>query len=43
MKGKKIIYNESAYFIGLIVLVQIFQTVGGHLATRLDKRLRNRS
>ena len=32
-----------AAVIGLIVLVQIFQTVGGHLATRLDKRLRNRS
>ena len=32
-----------AAVIGLIVLVQIFQTVGGRLATRLDKRLRNRS
>ena len=32
-----------AAVIGLIVLVQIFQSVGGHLATRLDKRLRNRS
>ena len=32
-----------AAVIGLIVLVQIFQSVGGRLATRLDKRLRNRS
>ena len=32
-----------AAVIGLIVLVQVFQTVGGRLATRLDKRLRNRS
>ena len=32
-----------AAVIGLILLVQIFQSVGGHLATRLDKRLRNRS
>ena len=32
-----------AAVIGLIILVQIFQTVGGYLATRLDKRLRNRS
>ena len=32
-----------AAVIGLIVLVQIFQSVGGYLATRLDKRLRNRS
>lgn len=32
-----------AAVIGLIILVQIFQTVGGRLATRLDKRLRNRS
>ena len=29
--------------IGLILLVQIFQSVGGKLATRCDKRLRNRS
>ena len=29
--------------IGLIILVQVFQSVGGKLATRLDKRLRNRS
>ena len=26
--------------IGLVLLVQIFQSAGGHLATRLDKRLR---
>ena len=32
-----------AAVIGLIVLVQIFQSVGGRLVTRLDKRLRNRS
>ena len=32
-----------AAVIGLIILVQIFQSVGGYLATRLDKRLRNRS
>ena len=32
-----------AAVIGLIILVQIFQSVGGRLATRLDKRLRNRS
>ena len=32
-----------AAVIGLIVLVQIFQSVGGRLAVRLDKRLRNRS
>ena len=29
--------------IGLILLVQIFQSLGGKLATRCDKRLRNRS
>lgn len=28
--------------IGLVLLVQIFQSAGGHLATRLDKRLRGR-
>ena len=32
-----------AAVIGLILLVQIFQSVGGKLATRCDKRLRNRS
>ena len=32
-----------AAVIGLILLVQIFQSVGGRLAVRLDKRLRNRS
>ena len=32
-----------AAVIGLIVLVQIFQSVGGRLAVKLDKRLRNRS
>lgn len=32
-----------AAVICLIVLVQIFQSVGGRLAVRLDKRLRNRS
>ena len=32
-----------AAVIGLILLVQIFQSIGGRLATRLDKRLRNRS
>ena len=32
-----------AAVIGLIVLVQVFQSVGGRLATRLDKRLRNRN
>ena len=32
-----------AAVIGLIILVQIFQSVGGRLAQRLDKRLRNRS
>ena len=32
-----------AAVIGLIILVQIFQSVGGRLAVRLDKRLRNRS
>ena len=32
-----------AAVIGLIVLVQIFQSVGGRLAVRMDKRLRNRS
>ena len=32
-----------AAVIGLIILVQIFQSIGGRLATRLDKRLRNRS
>ena len=31
-----------AAVIGLIILVQIFQSIGGRLATRLDKRLRNR-
>ena len=29
--------------IGLILLVQIFQSIGSHLATRCDKRLRNKS
>ena len=32
-----------AAVIGLIVLVQIFQSAGGRLATRCDKRLRNKS
>ena len=32
-----------AAVIGLILLVQIFQSVGSKLATRCDKRLRNRS
>ncbi|MBR3973398.1 MAG: ABC transporter permease [Oscillospiraceae bacterium] len=32
-----------AAVIGLIILVQIFQSAGGHLAQRMDKRLRNRS
>ena len=32
-----------AAVIGLIILVQVFQSVGGRLATRMDKRLRNRS
>ena len=32
-----------AAVIGLIILVQIFQSVGGRLAVKLDKRLRNRS
>ena len=32
-----------AAVIGLILLVQIFQSAGTHLATRCDKRLRNRS
>ena len=32
-----------AAVIGLIVLVQVFQSVGGRLATRCDKRLRGRS
>ena len=29
--------------IGLIILVQIFQSVGTHIAVKCDKRLRNRS
>ena len=32
-----------AAVIGLIILVQVFQSVGGRLAVKLDKRLRNRS
>ena len=32
-----------AAVIGLIILVQVFQSVGGRLATRCDKRLRGRS
>ena len=32
-----------AAVIGLILLVQLFQSVGSKLATRCDKRLRNRS
>ena len=32
-----------AAVIGLIILVQLFQSIGGKLATRCDKRLRNRS
>ena len=32
-----------AAVIGLIILVQLFQSVGGKLATRLDKRLRSRN
>lgn len=32
-----------AAVIGLILLVQLFQSIGGRLATRCDKRLRNKS
>ena len=32
-----------AAVIGLILLVQIFQSIGGRLGIRCDKRLRNRS
>ena len=32
-----------AAVIGLIILVQLFQSVGGRLATRMEKRLRGRS
>ena len=32
-----------AAVIGLIILVQVFQSIGGKLAVRLDKRLRGRS
>ena len=32
-----------AAVIGLIILVQIFQSIGGRLAVKLDKRLRNRN
>ena len=32
-----------AAVIGLILLVQLFQSVGGKLAVRCDKRLRNKS
>ena len=32
-----------AAVIGLIILVQVFQSIGGRLAVKLDKRLRNRS
>ena len=32
-----------AAVIGLIILVQIFQSIGGRLAVRCDKRLRNKS
>ena len=32
-----------AAVIGLIILVQVFQSVGGRLATRMDKRVRGRS
>ena len=32
-----------AAVIGLILLVQLFQSIGSHLATRCDKRLRNKS
>ena len=32
-----------AAVIGLIILVQIFQSVGGKLAVKCDKRLRNKS
>ena len=32
-----------AAVIGLILLIQLFQSIGGKLATRCDKRLRNRS
>ena len=32
-----------AAVIGLIILVQIFQSAGGRLAVRCDKRLRNKS
>jgi D-methionine transport system permease protein len=32
-----------AAVVGLVVLVQIFQSVGGKLAVRCDKRLRNKS
>ena len=32
-----------AAVIGLVVLVQIFQSLGTHLAQRTDKRLRNKN
>ena len=32
-----------AAVIGLIILVQVFQSIGGRLAVKLDKRLRNRN
>jgi D-methionine transport system permease protein len=32
-----------AAVIGLIILVQIFQTIGGKLATKCDKRLKGKS
>ena len=32
-----------AAVIGLILLVQVFQSIGGKLATKCDKRLRNKS
>ena len=33
----------AAAVIGLIILVQLFQSVGGKLAVHCDKRLRNKS
>jgi ABC-type methionine transport system permease subunit len=35
--------KHVALLICLILLVQIFQSVGSHLATACDKRLKNRS
>ena len=33
----------AAAVIGLIILVQLFQSIGGKLATKCDKRLRGKS